>query len=161
MIDIELCICFPLLYIYIYIYKLVDKFTYLGSSISSSKTDINTRLAKAETAFDRVLVIWKSDLTDKIKRTFFQAAVVWILLYVDTTWTLTKRMDKKLDGNCKRMLQAILKSWREHPTKLQLSGLLPPITKTIQVRRTRHAGHCGRSRDELTSDIHRWTPSYG
>ena len=51
--------------------KLVDKFTYLGSSVSSTKTDINMRLAKAGTAIDRLSVIWKSDLTDKIKRSFF------------------------------------------------------------------------------------------
>ena len=30
--------------------KLVDKFTYLGSSVSSTETDINARLAKAWTA---------------------------------------------------------------------------------------------------------------
>ena len=35
------------------------------------------------------------------------------------------------------------------------------ITKTIKVRRTRHAGHCWRSRDELISDILLWTPTYG
>ena len=79
--------------------KLVDKFTYLGSSVSSTETDINTRLAKAWTAFDRPSVIWKSDLTDKIKRSFFQAETVSILLYGCTTWTLTKCMEKKLDGN--------------------------------------------------------------
>ena len=45
--------------------KLVDKFTYLGSSVSSTETDIDTRQAKAWTAFDRLSVIWKSDLTDK------------------------------------------------------------------------------------------------
>ena len=84
--------------------KLVDKFTYLGSSVSLTETDINTRLAKAWTAIDRLSVIWKSDLTDKIKRNFFQAAVVLILLYGCTTWTLTKRMEKKLDGNYTRML---------------------------------------------------------
>ena len=59
------------------------------------------------------------------------------------------------------MLRAILnKSWRQHPTKSQLYGHLPPITKTIKVRRTRHAGHCWRSRDELISDVFPWTPSY-
>ena len=48
------------------------------------------------------------------------------------------------------MLRAILNnSWRQHPTKHQLYGHLPPIMKTIQVRRTRHAEHCWRSRDEL------------
>ena len=61
--------------------KLVDKFTYLGSSVSSTETDINTQLAKVWTAIDRLLVIWKSDLTDKMKRSFFQAVVVSILLY--------------------------------------------------------------------------------
>ena len=60
------------------------------------------------------------------------------------------------------MLRAILnKSWRQHPTRHQLYGHLPPITKTIQVRRTRHAGHCWRSKDELISDVLLWTPTYG
>ena len=60
------------------------------------------------------------------------------------------------------MLRAILnKSWRQHPTRHQLYGHLPPITKTIQVRRTMHAGHCWRSRDELISDVLLWTPTHG
>ena len=101
-------------------------------------------------------------MTDKTKRSFFQAAVVSILLYGCTTWTLTKRMEKKLDGNYTRMLRAILnKSWRQRPTKQQLYDHLVSITKTIKVWRTRHAGHCWRSRDELISDILLWTPLYG
>ena len=142
--------------------KLVDKFTYQGSSVSSTEKDIDTRLTKAWTAIDKLSIIWKSDLTDKMKRNFFQAAVVSILLYGCTTWTLTKRLEKKLDGNYTRMLRAILnKFWRQHPTRHQLYGHLPPITKTIQVRRTRHAGHYWRSRDELISDVLQWTPTYG
>ena len=90
------------------------------------------------------------------------AAVTSILLYGCTTWTLTKRLEKKLDGNYTRMLHAILnKSWRQHPTRHQLYGHLPPITKTIQVRRTRHAGHCWRSRDELIRDVLLWIPTHG
>ena len=97
-----------------------------------------------------------------MKHSFFQAAVVSILLYGCTTWTLTKRLERKLDGNYTRMLRAVLnKSWRLHPTRHQLYGHLPPITKTIQVRRTRHAGHCWRSTDELISDVLLWTPTYG
>ena len=53
--------------------KLIDKFTYQGSSVSSTETDINTRLAKARTAIDWLSIIWKSDLTDKIKRSFFSS----------------------------------------------------------------------------------------
>ena len=97
-----------------------------------------------------------------MKRSFFQAAVTSILLYGCTTWTLTKRLEKKLDGNYTRMLRAILnKSWQQHPTRHQLYGHLPPITKTIQVRRTRHAGHCWRSRDELIRDVLLWIPTHG
>ena len=97
-----------------------------------------------------------------MKRSFFQAAVASILLYGCTTWVLTKRLEKKLDGNYPRMLRAILnKSWWQHSTRHQLYGYLPPITKTIQVRRTRHAGHSWRSRDELVSDVLLWTPTYG
>ena len=97
-----------------------------------------------------------------MKRSFFQAAVVSILLYRCTTWMLTKWLEKKLDGNYTRMLWAILnKSWRQHPTRHQLYGHLPPSTKTIQVRWTRHARHCWRSRDELISDVLLWTPTYG
>ena len=142
--------------------KLVDRFTYLGSSVESTEKDIDTRLTKAWTAINRLSIIWKSDLTDKMKRSFFQAAVTSILLYGCTTWTLTKRLEKKLDGNYTRMLRAVLnKSWRQHPTRHQLYGHLPPITKTIQVRRTRHAGHCWGSRDELIRDVLLWTTTHG
>ena len=120
--------------------KLVDEFTYLGSSVASTEKDIDTRLTKAWTAINRLSIIWKSDLTDKMKRGFFQAAVASILLY-----------------GCYHSLRGGL-------TPLQRSSrciLHPPITKTIQVRRTRHAGHCWRSRDELISDVILWTPTHG
>ena len=119
-------------------------------------------LTKAWTAIDKLSIIWKSDLNNKMKRSFFQAAVISILLYGGSTWMLTKQLEKKLDGNYTKMLRAILnKSWRQHPTKYQLYGHLPPIMKTIEVRQTRHTGHCWRRRDKLISDVLLWTPTYG
>ena len=73
------------------------------SNVSSTEKDIDTRLTKAWTVIDKLPIIWKSDLTDKMKPSFFQAAVVSILLYGCTTWTQTKRLEKKLDGNYTRM----------------------------------------------------------
>ena len=61
--------------------KIVDKFTYLRSSVSSTEKDIITLLAKEWTDIDRLSAIWKSDQTNKIKRSFFQATVVSVLLY--------------------------------------------------------------------------------
>ena len=136
--------------------KLVDKFTYLGSSVSSTEKDIDTRLTNVWTAIDKLSIVWKSNLTDKMKRSFFQAAVVSLLLYGCTTWTLTKRPEKKLDGNYTRMLRAILnKSWRQNPTKHQLYGHLLPITKTILARRTPMDPHIWPSKSRTSSkNIH-------
>ena len=95
------------LIVYSYVLKNINRF------VESTKKDIETRLTKAWTAINRLSIIWKSDLTDKMKRSFFQAAVTSILLYGCTTLTLTKRLEKKLDGNYTRILRAILnKSWR-------------------------------------------------
>ena len=70
--------------------------------------------------------------------------------------------DFREDGNSTRMLRAILiRYWRRHPTRQQLYGHLPLITKTIKIKRTRHAGHCWRSNDELIRDVLLWNPSHG
>ena len=129
--------------------KLGDKFTYLGSSVSSTEKDIDTRLTKAWTAIDRLSTIWKSDLTDKMKRSFFQAAVVSILLYGCTTWTLTKRLKKKLDGNYTRMLLAS-PGGNTPQGNNYTATCLPP-------RKLSKLDEPG-SKDELISDVLLWTP---
>ena len=78
---------------------------------------------------------------------FFQAAVVSILLYDGTGEKARRQLHKNAASNIE-----------QQPTKHQLYGHLPPITKTIQVRRTRHAGHYWGSRNELISDVLLWTP---
>ena len=120
------------------------------------------RIGKAGDALNKLSVIWKYDLADKLKRKFFQTVVVSVLLYGCTIWTLTKRLENKLDGTCMKMLRAIWnKTWKQHPTRKQLYGHLPHITQIIRVRRTRCAGHCWRSRDELISGVLLWKPSHG
>ena len=96
------------------------------------------------------------------KRNFSPAAVAPILLYGHTTFMLTKYIEKKLDGNCTNMLGAVLnKFWLQHPTKQHLYGHLPSISKTIQIRRTRHGAHCWRSKGKFRSYVFQWTPSNG
>ena len=121
--------------------KLMDKFTYLENRVSSTENDINTRLAKVWAAIDSLWVIWKSDLSDKIKRNFFQAAVV-PYYYMDAPHgRRLKRIEKKVDSNYTRMQRDIwIKSWKQHPSKQKLYAHLPPISKTIQIKRIRHAG---------------------
>ena len=98
--------------------KLVDKFTFIGSNISSTESDVNIRLRKLFTAIDILSIIRKSDLFDKIKRHFFYAVSVSVLLYRRITWTLMKRMSQRLDENFEWMLRTDLSKFREqYPTK--------------------------------------------
>ena len=84
-----------------------------------------------------------------------------VIVYGCTTRTLIKRIEKKQYENYARMLWAILnKFWKQHPTKQQLYSHLPPISKTTQVRRTRHAVHCWRNKDKIISDVLLWTPTH-
>ena len=87
---------------------LVDKFTYLGSNVSSTESDVNICLVKAWTVIDRLLIIKRSDLSDKIKWDFFQSSgclntTVW-MHHMDTN----KSYREKLNGNYTRMRCVIL-----------------------------------------------------
>ena len=81
--------------------KLVDKFIYLGSNISSTENDVNTCLAKTWPAINRLSSIWMSDQSNKIKQDFFQAVAISTLQNGCITWTQIKCIEKKLDANDK------------------------------------------------------------
>ena len=85
--------------------KIVNQFTYFDSSISSTESDVNKHIGRAQTAIDRLTTIWKSDLSDKIKREFFHAEDVSVL-YGCTPGT--KQLKKKFDGNYTKILRAVL-----------------------------------------------------
>ena len=70
-------------------------------------------LEKAWITIDWLSIVWKSDLSDKLKQDFFQAVAVSVPLHRCTTWTQTKRTEKRLDRNYTRMLRANLNmSWK-------------------------------------------------
>ena len=142
--------------------KSVEEFTYLGSSITSSQKDIDIRVGKAWGAIKNLNSIWKSTLPINLKRDFFRATVETVLLYGSTTWTLTKKLEKKINGTYTRMLRVCLNIlWNQHPTKKLLYGNLPPVTETIKERRLRFAGHCHRSKEELAGITLLWQPMHG
>ena len=87
---------------------------------------------------------------------------VSILLYGCISWTLTKRPNKKLDGNYTRILPAVLKkSSKQHIIKQQFYGHFPPVPQTIKLRQARHANHFWRSKNEPISDVILGTLAYG
>ena len=106
-------------------------------------------------------VFARSTLSDKIKRDFFQAVAVSVLLYGCTNLTLKKHMEKKLDENYARMLHAV---WRNPGSNTTQKGsCISHFTnsETHQSSPTRHAGHCWRNKGELISDVLKTTPTCG
>ena len=131
--------------------KLVDKNTYLGGSVSSTENNVNICLVKVWTVIDKLSILWNSDQSDEIKLDFFQAVTMSILLCRCTSWMLSKHREKarwELHKN-------VISYFEQIPTKQQLYNFLSPISKTIQVRQTRHLGHCWRSKE----GTHEWHSS--
>ena len=60
-------------------------FTFLGSNISFTESDVKICMIKAWTAIDRFTMKCKNHLIDKIKKEFFQSVSITVLLYGDTT----------------------------------------------------------------------------
>ena len=122
--------------------KLVDKFTYLGSSVSSTEKDIDTRLTKAWTAIDRLSIIWKSDLTDKMKRIFLPGSgcvdtAIW-MHHLDAYEAAGEEAGRKLHKNVESSIKQVLATTpHETPTIRTLAPHHKNYTSsTNQTRRT-------------------------
>jgi len=103
--------------------KYVERFTYLGSVISSVgdvDADINTRLAKAAAVFRRLDNVWQSStLSLKIKLDLYTYLIVSTAIYASETWKSTARICQQLDVFHQHNLQKILGiTWKYHMEEL-------------------------------------------
>ena len=80
---------------------------------------------------------------------------IW-LHYMDANSTNGEKAWRQLHKNAVSNFEQVLEA-----THHKSAAILPPTMKTIRIRQTRHAWHCGRSRDKLISDVLLWTPSHG
>ena len=78
--------------------KLIDKFTYLGSSVASTEKDIDTRLTKAWTAINRLSIIWKYGHID---------TAIWVH-YMDSNKTAGEEARQQLHKNAVSNLEQVL-----------------------------------------------------
>ena len=142
--------------------EIVNEFTYLGSQMSSSKADIKRRIALAWTSANKLQKFWKSSLSKKFKIDIFRATVESVLLYGCETWTLTKELEKKLDGCYTRLLRYVLGyTWKDHINNETLYDDLPKLSAKIQQRRLKLVGHCLRHTEEMAHNLVFWTPMHG
>ena len=143
-----------------YILKLVNDYKYLGSYISSSFKDFNTRKGMAWSACNDLHRIWVSDLHVNMKIDIFKTLIEPILLYGSETWTLTSKQQQRVDGTYTRLLMRVKNiSWKRHPTKQQIYNNLTPVSNIIKRRRIQFAGHCFRASNEMASKFVLWKPN--
>ena len=139
--------------------KQVQDYKYLGSFISSSLKNFNTRKGMAWSACNDMHRIWSSHLSEDLKIKFFRMTVEKILLYGSETWTLSRKIEQRLDGTYTCLLmRAKNLSWKAHPTKKQIYGKLLPPSTLLRARRAQFAGHCLRADKEVISSLLLWSP---
>ena len=142
--------------------KYVVDFKYLGGRMVSSEKDLEIRKALAWSACNKLKTIWKSNLKKGIKKRLFLSTVESVLLYGAETWTINKKMEKRLDGCYTRMLRmAFNVSWKDRMTNEELYDGLPKLSTKIATRRMKLAGHCIRHPEEEASKLVLWEPEKG
>ena len=104
--------------------------------------------------------IWVSDLNLNMKIDIFKTLIEPILLYGSETWTISSKLQKRVDGTYTRLLMRIKNiSWKRHPTKQQIYNDLPQVSQIIKKRRVQFAGHCYRASNEMASNFVLWKPN--
>ena len=137
-------------------YKLtfVDDFVYLGSWINSCKKDADVRINKAWAGLRNLEPIWKSTLPMKLKLEIISVntdnrVMLWLM-----QWTLTKELEKKLDGFYTKILRVVKNvSWKQHMRNEVFYGKIPKVMTTTAAERVRFSGHCWRSKHELAHQL--------
>ena len=128
--------CEPEIFIEDFKLRVVEKFPYLGSTMSHNCTldeEIKLRLQKATVAFRGLESrVWsQNDITIKTKISIYYACVVTCLLYSCETWVIYRRHLKSLERFHQRCLRSILGiHWTTYtPTQMSYRKLLPSALK--------------------------------
>ena len=140
----------------------VENFQYMGSWISDSGHDFNSRKVSAWIACNKMRKVWASKMARRTKMRRFRVTVDSVLLYGSETWTATTKLKKSVNGCYTRMLRMALNvQWQKHMNNQELYGSLPRVSEKIRVRRLRLAGHCARHNEEIASKALLWEPQHG
>ena len=136
----------------------------MTSNLMSDEVDLQGNISRFEYFHCKEISMFKNsnkkDSMNGSERRGLWYAIIVALLFAHISRTQKKRLEKKLEKNCTKMLPAILnKCWKQHPPKQLLYNHLPSILLSIQVRRARYAGYCCKSKDELQNDVLLWTPT--
>ena len=134
----------------------------VGSMTSSTEADMKYRKAAAWRTCNKLNRLWNSQLNRSVKIRVFCMVAESVLLYGLETWTLTKGLEKQLDGCYTCLLRAVQNiNWSDHISNKDLYGSLPKLSEKLKQCRLRFAGHCYRHSEEAVSRLVLWTPTHG
>ena len=118
-----------------------------------------TRKSLAWKSLHKPNKVWASSMSCSTKIQLFRATTETLLLYGSSTWSLSTKEKKSLDGTYTCMLRKVLNiSWSERVTTAELYGSLSRVSDTIRSRRLKLAGHVSR---DTSSPAHRTVPTHG
>ena len=136
--------------------QVVDKFTYLGSTLSRAvhiDDEVTAKTAKASVAFGRLRTnVWERNgirLDTKLK--VYKAVVLPTLLYACETWTVYQCHAKKLNHFHLSCLRKILKiRWQDKipDTEVLKKAKMPSLHTLLKLAQLRRTGHVTRMPDE-------------
>ena len=135
--------------------KVVDKFTYLGSTLSRAvhiDDEITARIAKASVAFGRLRAnVWERNgikLDTKLK--VYKAVLLPTLLYACETWTVYQRHAKRLNLLHLSCLRKLLKiKWQDKipDTEVLTKAGMQSMHTVLKLAQLRWTGHVIRMPD--------------
>ena len=136
--------------------QVVDKFTYLGSTLSRAvhiDDEVTARTAKASVAFGRLRtnVLERNGIRLDTKLKVYKAVVLPTLLYACETWTVYQRHAKKLNHfnlSCLRKLLKIRWQDRIPDTEVLKKAKMQSVHTLLKLAQLRWTGHVTRMPDE-------------
>ena len=115
------------------ILEVINDFKYLRSVMSSTEADVKCRKAAACRTCNKLNRLWKSQLNRSVKIRVFCTVVESVLLYSLETWTLTKGLEKQLDGCYTCLLRAVQNiHWSDDISNKDLYGSLPKLSEKLK-----------------------------
>ena len=136
--------------------QMVDKFTYLGSTLARVvhiNDEVNTRIAKASAVFGRLRgSFWdRSGIRLDTKQKVYKAVVLPTLLYVCETWTDYQRHAKGLNHFHTSCLRKLLKvKWQDRipDTEVLKRAGMQSVHTLLKLPQLRWTGHVTRMPEE-------------
>ena len=126
--------------------------------ISSDKKDFEIRKAQVWVACNKLHTMWNSGISNKTKLNLFKTCFENILLYGSGKSTISKQLEKRLDGTYTRLLMRVQKiNWKQHFTPEQIYGNPSKVSDFVRMRTNCLAGHCLRAKEEIISDLLFWS----